>query len=198
MLFKTLTVFVLALTLSDGLPLEGALKPRAIAPRAKSYSIVNVDGGSSTPPPPKATTTTVVEKETKTKVKTETLKVTDTPPTVTDTVTTAVTPTPAPGPTSKCSTDDEQSAPSPSGKPVETPAPSVVTIIITETTGPTEFYDNGMWHTNYPVKTFESVVAASADAAALDRAPTPLPTLEPSPMASYNQTQPERRWAPAL
>ncbi|KAF2241547.1 hypothetical protein BU26DRAFT_172689 [Trematosphaeria pertusa] len=196
MLFNTLYLTFLLSTLSAGLPLEGALQPREIIPRAKSYAIVNVDGGSSTPPP--AETTTVTEDKTKT------IKVTDAASTPTDTATATLHPTPAPtgserssGPTRATSSSPAttpQPKPSSSERPVATPAPSIVTIVITETAAPTEYYDNGMWHTSYVVKTFWAAAVASStistSTVAASASPS-LPILEDAAL-SYNQTHGRR------
>ncbi|KAH7139110.1 hypothetical protein B0J11DRAFT_501283 [Dendryphion nanum] len=145
----------------SALPLESFPKGRAVVPRAKSYSIVNVDGGSTALP-----SSTVVEKETKTTTKTKT--VTDSGPAPTETKTIIIAPSPAPAPsavststkpTSKTTAATVTESVSPSSR---TPPTSVVTIIVTETAGPTEFYDNGLWHTRYAVKTFEAVAAPSS------------------------------------
>ncbi|KAF2797418.1 hypothetical protein K505DRAFT_322613 [Melanomma pulvis-pyrius CBS 109.77] len=176
MLFNTsyLALILCISTFSNGLPLEGALKPHGLSPRAKSYSIVNVDGGSTSTP---SEATTIVEEKTKTK----TVKVTDVAPTVTNTVTTTVvdpTPTPSPilassssvllGPTTSIShtlvsapESTPQPPPSSSKKPTEFPKPSVVTIIVTAPAEPTEYYDNGLWHTSYVVKTFETAAVTA-------------------------------------
>jgi hypothetical protein len=140
-----LNAFPLILAISSlaaALPLEGAANPHLNA-RTKTYAIVNVDGGSTSAPPKP---TTVVENTT------ETVKVTDAPTTVTDKVTATTTPTSTP-----------KSSPSkPAQQQTPAPTPSVVTIVVTESAAPTEYYDNGLWHTSYPVKTFATAVAASA------------------------------------
>ncbi|KAF2473458.1 uncharacterized protein BDR25DRAFT_302344 [Lindgomyces ingoldianus] len=245
MLFN-LVSSVLALylsTLSHALPLDGPSKPQNhLVPRAKSYSIVNVDGGSTAA----QEATTVIEETTKTK----TVRVTDVAPTVTDKVTTVVVSTqPAsttsqsssssfstwgepfhltPDPTSEApetissgpssiptisfamaSTPESPPLPPPtsSGNPTETGEPSIVTVVITATKAvPTEYYDNGLWHTSYPVKTFETVVTTVLNSTSTQiRTPTItalstpsvlLPTLDASSASSYNHTQiPGRRRA---
>jgi hypothetical protein len=155
-------------TLSTGLPLQARQKPRDLARRVQQYSIVNVDGGSST----------IVDVQTQT----ETVKITTAAPTVTNTVVATVEPTPAPTPpaTSRISSP----TPSPTRTPSSTlaPHPSIITVIVTETpsVGPTEYYDNGIWHTSYVVKTrWDAVVTPSPSA--------PFPSLDPS-IASYNRT----------
>jgi hypothetical protein len=131
-------------SLAAALPLEGAANPRELHARTKTYVIVNVDGGSTSAPPKP---TTVVENTTKT------VKVTDAPTTITDKVTATATPT---------STSTPKSSPSKPAQQTPAPPPSVVTIVVTESAAPTEYYDNGLWHTSYPVKTFATAVAASA------------------------------------
>lgn len=143
----------------NALPLESHPKNEALVARARSYSIVNVDGGSTAPPPPQ---TTIVEKETKTTTKTTT--VTDSHPTTTNIVTASTNPTaaPVPSPTSTPCTSETTTAVTVTERLSQTTpisVPSVVTIIVTETAEPTRFYDNGLWHTRYAVKTFEAVAA---------------------------------------
>ncbi|KAJ4334718.1 hypothetical protein N0V87_006627 [Didymella glomerata] len=78
MIFNTqlLALATVASTLVGALPLDN------IAPRAKSYSVVNVGGGASTEAP--ADATTVVDQTTKT------VEITNAGPTVTAKVTTTV------------------------------------------------------------------------------------------------------------
>jgi hypothetical protein len=113
------------ISMSNALPLDGAQAPRNIVERAKTYKVVNVDGGSPTPSP---ATTTLLQ-----------------PTTVTVEVTTS---------TSTCTTTTEQQLPP---EPTEDPEPVIVTVKVTETVSPTKFYDDGMWHTSYAVKTFEEL-----------------------------------------
>lgn len=203
--YQYLAFALLLPLLTKGLPLEATSKVRDIAPRAKSYAIVNVDGGSTAAPD----ATTVVEK---TKVETETVQVTHVASTMTGTINSAtadptLAPTPpssSPSPSSSKSSispsasyistpssvvSTPESTPQPSSsssvKPTPTVDPSVVTVIITETAGPTEYYDNGLWHTSYAVKTFENIVLTTLTSIASSS----LPTLEPSSTSSYNQTQ---------
>ncbi|KAF2263795.1 hypothetical protein CC78DRAFT_533789 [Lojkania enalia] len=166
-------IILSALSLSSGLPLDNVQHQRAdVAHRAKSYQIVNVDGGSTAPSEP----TTVVAKITAT----ETIKVTDVPLAATDTTTTTVvehTPIPPLAPTlsslnsrvtSTLSSTNSASSPclsstpgstllpswSPSQQPPNIGGTSILTVVITApVASSTEYYDNGMWHTNYPVKT---------------------------------------------
>ncbi|KAF2872160.1 hypothetical protein BDV95DRAFT_571615 [Massariosphaeria phaeospora] len=168
MLFNSLCFTLLPLfsTLSNGRPLDAAEKPRDLAPRAKSYLVINVDGGSSTPPAPEATT--VIEEKTKTKI--ETIQITNSP-----TASPSATPIASPSTSCKSSSGPQSSSPPASPLTIETAPPSVVTVIITETAGPTEYYDNGLWHTSYRVKTVEAAVTARDNSMYL--APTPLPTL---------------------
>jgi hypothetical protein len=138
--------------------------PRQIVPRQKNYSVINVDGGSSNGAQP----TTVVKL-------TKTVEVANPGPTVTQAVTTvlsvALTPTPS------CSTSESTtSVPSStitsaavvsSSVPIETPKPIFITVTASNDDGPTEYYDNGLWHTSYRVKTFEAAVATVVPSASV-------------------------------
>ncbi|KAF2019752.1 hypothetical protein BU24DRAFT_126481 [Aaosphaeria arxii CBS 175.79] len=147
--------------LSNALPFENAPNNRLVVPPARSYSIVNVDGGSTTPTQPEPTTVV------------ETVQVTSAAPTTTTTVTTTtIQPAPILSPVST-STISTSSTPttitsqsttlaSSTTTPTTTPAPHVITVTVTDTAGPTEYYDNGLWHTYYPVKTFATVAVVSA------------------------------------
>lgn len=150
----------------NSLPLESHPKNDILVARAKSYSIVNVE-------PPQ---TTIVEKETKITTKTKTAIVTDSH----SKSTVIVTPTPAPIPSPTTTTYTSETTQS-----SKLSAPSVVTIIVTETAEPTRFYDNGLWKTLYPVKTFETFAV-----------PTTTPSISakqlkatPSIIAPHNGTQ---------
>ncbi|KAH6872681.1 hypothetical protein BKA58DRAFT_150632 [Alternaria rosae] len=46
--------------------------------------------------------------------------------------------------------------------PISTPKPIFVTVTLSPDNGPTEYYDDGMWHTHYRVKTFEAAAAVTA------------------------------------
>ncbi|KAF2133220.1 hypothetical protein P153DRAFT_363433 [Dothidotthia symphoricarpi CBS 119687] len=157
-------------TLANGLPLD-APRPRDIIPRAKSYTVINVDGGSSTEAPPQ--TTSVAEQETKT------VEVTNPGPTVTQKVTaTVVEPVPAPVSTGSSSTTSISSRSASTA--IETPKPSVITIVVTKGDGPTDYYDNGMWHTNYRIKTLEAAVTTFATSTLTSTSLPVLETLNPS------------------
>jgi hypothetical protein len=143
---------------TNALPLD--TKPRDLAPRQKNYSVINVDGGSS-----EVAQATPVIKPTKT------VQVVNPGPTVTQEVTTTVvSAVPAPTPTSSSSKSTSSAstsnsaptstpAPSSISKPIETPKPIFITVTMPKDDGPTEYYDNGLWHTNYRIKTFEAPVA---------------------------------------
>jgi hypothetical protein len=168
MLFNTRYVAILASIsiITNALPFDTKLGQ--LVPRQKNYSVINVDGGS-----PQAGQATTVVKPTKT------VQVVNPGPTVTQEVTTTVAnAAPAPTPTSSSSkstsstsclttsTSSSQSTPAVSkpasssiSKPVETPKPIYVTVTVPKDDGPTEYYDNGLWHTNYRIKTFEAAVA---------------------------------------
>jgi hypothetical protein len=163
MIFNT-QLIVLATIASS---LVGALPLNDLVPRAKSYSVVNVGGGASTEAPVDATT--VVDRTTKT------VEVTHPGPTVTAKVTTTVvesvpvpakssstssstcSPTPTSSSTSTKATSTKATTTSPST--TATPTPVFVTVTVTDDAGPTEYYDNGMWHTSYRIKTLEAVAA---------------------------------------
>lgn len=136
---RYLALATMIVALASGLPLD-APKPRNMIPRAKSYAVINVDGGSSTQAPPQVTS----------QVSTTTVEVTASGPTVTEEVTATVV---------------ESVIVSKSiSHPIETPKPNVITIIVTKDDGPTQYYDNGMWHTNYEIKTFAEIVTTFATA----------------------------------
>lgn len=186
MLFNTRIWAVMAIvsTIASGLPLDH----RDFVPRQKSYEVINVDGGSST----KASSpeTTIVKA-------TQTVEVVNPGPTITQEVTATII-QPAPASTSsssKCtssasrsstsSTPSVTSSPSSTvSTPTETPKPVFVTVTVPVSDGPTEYYDDGMWHTKYPVKTFAAAVATSLYTASSS---TELPVLE-TPLVSYNET----------
>ncbi|KAF3036051.1 hypothetical protein E8E12_004858 [Didymella heteroderae] len=170
MIFNTqlLALATVASTLVGALPLDN------IAPRAKSYSVVNVGGGASTE--------AVVDQTTKT------VEVTNAGPTVTAKATTTVIESvPAPAETSiSTSTNSPVSSPTPfptstssstsikatttSPSKIVTPTPIFVTVTVTDDAGPTEYYDNGMWHTSYRIKTFEAVAATTLPSTTSDMA----------------------------
>ncbi|CAO2647798.1 Nn.00g087200.m01.CDS01 [Neocucurbitaria sp. VM-36] len=205
---QILTIATLFSTLVTSRPLDVA-KPRNLIPRSRSYAIINVDGGSSTEAPAQATT---IVKETKT------VEVVNPGPTVTQEVTSVVVqPVPAPAVTSSSSKSTSRSTSSLSSSTstslssststsvstptissssavsistsIETPKPIIVTVTAPENSGPSDFYDNGMWHTLYRIKTFEAVVATSTvpTSSLVTSSSTILPVLE-TPVLSYNQT----------
>lgn len=154
MFFNTRVIILatLASTLTNALPFD-AQQPRNIVPRAKSYSVINVDGGATTEAPVEAT---------------KTIEVVNPGPTVTAKVTTTVV-EPAPVPVSPSTTSSaSSSATSSSTRTTKnpptttvTPKPVFVTVTVTTDDGPTEYYDNGMWHTSYRIKTFEAAATPS-------------------------------------
>jgi hypothetical protein len=159
MLFTTRHMAILASIsmLANALPFD---TPRQLVQRQKKYSVINVDGGATEP-----AQTTVVEP-------TKTIEVVNPGPTITHEVTTTVEHA-APAPTTASSSSQSSSStpiitstPTSSAtsssisKPIETPKPIFVTVTIPKDDGPTEYYDDGLWHTRYPVKTFEAAVAA--------------------------------------
>ena len=141
----------MAATLINALPLDQN-QPRDVVPRAKSYSVINVDGGATSKASAEAT---------------KTVQVTDPATTITAEVTaTVVEPAPAPtrpSTTSSTSSSSSSKRTSTSTTPstTATPKPVFVTVTVTTDDGPTEYYDNGMWHTSYRVKTFEAIATPS-------------------------------------
>jgi hypothetical protein len=150
--------------LANALPLD--TKP--LAPRQKNYSVINVDGGSS-----EAAQATTVNKPT------TTVQVVNPGPTVTQEVTTTVvSAVPAPTPTSSSSKSTSSAsisitstsipvststpAPSSTSKPIETPKPIFITVTVAKDDASTEYYDDGLWHTNYRIKSFEAAAATAA------------------------------------
>lgn len=171
MLFNTRILAIIAgiSILSDALPFD---TPRQLAPRQKKYSVINVDGGSTQA----AQATTVVEA-------TKTIEVVNPGPTVTEKVTTVVIP-------SRSSTSAAPSTSSTSNSAsivvstsilevvstsiiVETPKPTpvFVTVTVPQDDGPREYYDDGMWHTHYLIKTFEPVVVTAVPSPSSSNAP---------------------------
>ncbi|EMD61012.1 hypothetical protein GGP41_009937 [Bipolaris sorokiniana] len=180
---RTLALAALFSTLASGRPFDSAGAGK-LAERSKSYAVVNVGGDSTeisaTPASTIKTTTTVevvVPGETVTREVTATV----------------VKPNPAPAPTpcpssssvaasSSSSLDSSTSTPISSTPPIstpttptsvpsnstsiptETPKPIFIAVTVSEDDGPTEYYDNGMWHTNYRIKTFEGDAAAAPTA----------------------------------
>lgn len=132
--------------LSDALPFD---TPRQLAPRQKKYSVINVDGGSTQA----AQATTVVEA-------TKTVQVVNPGPTITEQVTTIVTPSKSAPPTTS-TTPSSTSTLVRTSIVVETPRPTpvFVTVTVPQDDGPTQYYDDGMWHTYYRIKSFEAAVA---------------------------------------
>jgi hypothetical protein len=180
MLFKTRHIAVLASIsiLANALPFD---VPRQVVQRQKNYSVINVDGGSSP--------------------STKTAEVVNPVPAVTQKVTTTaiLSVAPKPTPTSSCS-ESTTSAPSSTitstsaatsstSIAIETPKPVFVTITVSKDGGPTEYYDNGLWHTSYRVKAFEAAVATMVPSASIATtfSSTAAPILETSAPA-YNQT----------
>jgi spore germination protein YaaH len=147
-LFNIRTLVILAglSMLSNALPFD---TPRQIAPRQKKYSVINVDGGSTQA----AQATTVVEA-------TKTVEVVNPGPTITEKVTTIVTPSRNAAPTTS-STSSSTSVLVSTSIIVETPKPTsvVVTVTVPQDDGPTHYYDDGLWHTYYRIKSFEPAVA---------------------------------------
>ncbi|KAF2274139.1 uncharacterized protein EI97DRAFT_435502 [Westerdykella ornata] len=143
------------------LPLNGAPSPRNLVQRTRSYAVVNVDGGSTALA---EVTTTALLHPTST---------TSTPASTTKASSTSI-PTPA----------EERPPPSPVTK-----TSNIVTVIVTETAQPTEFYDDGMWHTRYPVKYFgDAVPALTSSSTSRKGAGVPGPVVTPPLVHFNNQT----------
>ena len=189
--------------LTAAFPLNGPQQPRSnLVKRVKSYSVVNVDGGSTSSPI--AVTETVTASASAVPTEVETVVATDVTPPSTNTIISTLTivetqppptsviesltltyshqlpSTPCPMPTTPCSmsttpcstpsisftlagspTDSTQSPPS-STTPqsiITTGEPSIVTVVVTASQAvvTTEYYDDGMWHTRYPIRTFTTV-----------------------------------------
>ena len=165
---QALALAALFLDLATGRPLDS----HDVLPRDKSYAVVNVGGDSPTQAPPTATRTVAT---------TKTVEVVNPGKTVTQEITTTVVqPEPAPAPTSSCTptsspTPASSSTPSPSTlsptptptatptisssmttRPTETPKPIFITVTVSEPADTTEYYDDGMWHTRYAIKSFEA------------------------------------------
>ncbi|KAF2852318.1 hypothetical protein T440DRAFT_467012 [Plenodomus tracheiphilus IPT5] len=168
-IFTAATLFS---TLASALPLDN----RDIIPRNKSYDVVNVGGGSQIP------ATTVIEATTVEVVNPgPTVEVTTTvgnPSVPTSTSSTSIRTTRASSSASISAAPSSTSAIS-----TETPKPIYVTVTVPADDGP--YYDDGMWHTKYRVKTFDA--AAMATPSALASSSAVLPVLE-TPGLSYNAT----------
>lgn len=147
MLFNAqlLAVATLFSTLANGLPLDS----RDIHPRAKSYDVINVDGGSPTRAPTQDTTTIEV-----TATVTGSTSATTTSSASRSLISTTT--------SYSISTASITSSPSSSiSEPTVTPKPIFVTVTVPIEGGPTDYYDDGLWHTRYPIKSFEAAVATS-------------------------------------
>ncbi|KAJ8117839.1 hypothetical protein OPT61_g1051 [Boeremia exigua] len=149
---RYLALASIASTLVNSLPL-GTTQPRDVVPRAKSYSVINVDGGAATKAPAEATTT--VEQTVKSTVTAEVTATVVEPAPVSAAPSTSSS-TPRPSSSTPTSTRTTQTA-----STTQTPKPVFVTVTVTEDGGPTEYYDDGMWHTSYRIKTFEAIATSS-------------------------------------
>jgi hypothetical protein len=210
MLFATRTLAILASIsiFANALPLD--TKARDFIPRQKSYAIVNVDGGSTQV----AQATTVIRTTKTVEIVNSgpTVTVVEPAPKPTPTSSSASstsasssssspssTPTPASPPSSSKSASRSSSStskPTPSvtssasssiSTPVETPKPIFVTVTVSNDDGPTEYYDNGLWHTMYRIKTFEKAALATAVVSSTTTSCTTLPVLT-TLVHSWNQT----------
>ncbi|CAN9152505.1 unnamed protein product [Alternaria alternata] len=154
---RTLALAALFSTLVTGRPFDSP-KPRDVGRRDKSYSVVNVGGDSSTPAP--AIATSVIET-------TKTVEVvagasTDNQLQLEQRIEVFV----------FVNTRSNNDVDVDSGRifinshsistPIETPKPIFVTVTISKGDGPTEYYDDGMWHTHYRIKTFEAAAVVTA------------------------------------
>jgi hypothetical protein len=172
MLFNTKYIAIAASLsiLSNALPFD---TPRQLAPRQKNYSVINVDGGSSEA----AQATTVIRSTT-------TVEVVNPGPTITQAVTTTVVTSESKSSATPSVTSTSAISTSSSTKsiPVETPKPIFVTVTVPQDDGPTEYYDNGLWHTYYRIKTFSPAVATFTSSPLSSIA---VPALETSTPSSY-------------
>ncbi|KAE8826636.1 hypothetical protein PTNB73_08142 [Pyrenophora teres f. teres] len=171
---QALILAALFSALATGRPLDS----HDVLPRDKTYAVVNVGGDSPTQAPPTATSTVATTTTTTVEVVSPEKTVTQ------ETTTTVVKPEPAPAPTtssctppssstpastSSSSSSSSSSTPSPSTPspmctplisnstttmPNETPKPIFVTVTVAEPAGTTDYYDDGMWHTRYAIKSF--------------------------------------------
>lgn len=169
---------VLALLSSVASAVPMAWPVRARAAEAQSYSVVPVDGGSSTqassaPPATKTVTDAITQVQTMTQVQTATLL---------STIMASASNSPAsiqtqviPETVTLATTIVHTATPS-----AETPATATVTVEPGVTSVP---FDNGQWHTTYY---FRSTVAPSADVQAA--AITPSPSLDVSPSVATPTT----------
>ncbi|OCL11470.1 hypothetical protein AOQ84DRAFT_437685 [Glonium stellatum] len=198
--------FLSLFLLTSAFPLNVPEQPRSNrVKRVKSYSVVNVDGGSTSSPPKVIETVTASADAAPTEVETvvatyvtppstntiiSTLTIVETQPPPTSIIKSFIPiyshqspSTPCPMPTTSCtmsttpcstpsisftlagsSTDSTQlpaspTSPTASQSIVTTEEPSVVTVVVTasEAVPTTEYYDDGMWHTRYPIRTFTTV-----------------------------------------
>ncbi|KAH6616729.1 hypothetical protein C7974DRAFT_402341 [Boeremia exigua] len=161
MFFTTqyIALATIASTLVNALPLDIS-QPRDLVPRAKSYSVINVDGGASTAAPADATTVqvegpTVTAEITATTTKPVPVPVATSTSTSCTSSSTSQPSSSTPTPTSSSTTTTQIAS-----STTEAPKPVFVTVTVTDG-GPTEYYDNGLWHTSYRVKTFEAVATPS-------------------------------------
>ncbi|EOA82760.1 hypothetical protein ACJQWK_04984 [Exserohilum turcicum] len=176
---QTLTIASLFSTLATSRPF-GPAGLRPMVPRGKSYAVVNVGGDSPTAPPPatsivKMTTTVEVVQPGKTITKEVTATVVEPYPVAAPTscsnsssisMSSSSASSSAPSPSTPCTTPLPTPTSAPAGSPaqnistpIETPKPIIVTVTVSED-GPTQYYDNGMWHTYYEIKTFDGGAAS--------------------------------------
>ncbi|KAF2747388.1 hypothetical protein M011DRAFT_467890 [Sporormia fimetaria CBS 119925] len=147
--------------------LSGALPVDPLAPRSRTYAVVNVDGGPTAPP---QATTTLLQSTTMIVV-----PVAPTPSSSSTSTSSSTSPTPK----------RPKSSPSPTPTSTRTSSTPVITVVVTETAQPTEFYDDGLWKTYYPVKNFDEVATTSTTSSTSTSSTTP----SPSPFVSYNHTE---------
>ena len=258
---STFIALLLALSLAHSASSVPLARPRLLSLRAKSYSIVNVDGGPSTAAP----APTVVETVTAPGVpQTDTVEITTPGPTETATIVQTVQPAPAStaassasassastsatstsaatssgvptsaAPTSAASASATSSpaestsaapslssettssvsyqfastpapsvsAPSPTTAQSVTIEPTIVTVVTAAQPSTTEYYDDGMWHTSYVIKsttliaetmTTSSEPITTATKRAVDQFTSALPSSASASAQTLNQTA-TARW----
>ncbi|KAF1947908.1 hypothetical protein EJ02DRAFT_449379 [Clathrospora elynae] len=72
------------------------------------------------------------------------------------------TPTPSSAPSTISSPSPIPTPPSMSTPSIETPKPVFITVTVSKDDGPTQYYDDGLWHTSYRVKMFEAAVMTAS------------------------------------
>ncbi|KAK1919415.1 hypothetical protein P3342_013154 [Pyrenophora teres f. teres] len=152
---QALILAALFSALATGRPLDS----HDVLPRDKTYAVVNVGGDSPTQAPPTATSTVA------TTTTTTTVEVVSPEKTVTQETTTTlinaciniiiiiiiiINSKPIDTVTNVYTLISNSTTTMPN----ETPKPIFVTVTVAEPAGTTDYYDDGMWHTRYAIKSF--------------------------------------------